>query len=490
MNEGILDFFKTVFKQEWKSIKSKSSVIKQKLEKIDQGLSGFSLMKLKNSSKCNDIRQAICDFANDLLDSKMKELKDGKKLKETLMGVKDKDNVSDRDKEKVKNLGDVSKFMQQFHIKDKALAEKLKTNEEKIKTLCENDPNLIKWSNLLKNDIRNVVNDIIIQESDAEDKEQYDKIVKEQQKEEQKKIDDAEKEAKKNQEEALKTLENERNKALSDVGVTPLRGETGDKAIQELHSAFDKILSVANELKEAQGGGEESEKEGEGEGTDGKTKPDMEKIASSVKNAIETDTHFGLKTIIEVKTMEKEGGDGKEDGEKGKPSQLDIFKNTIAILEPTFKAIEDTQKKTKLLTDCTSDAVQALYVGVTCIVGNVVSGNTKELGDSIKNLLARCAIDSDKTIGYGCPLLDENKPKEGNIFINVTNKLANGDDIIFKGLKDSAQDTNKFNEFMANFKRGVSKIFDLVKTQAENLKKEKEKKDADESKKTEQEENK
>ena len=68
MNEGILDFFKTVFKQEWKSIKSKSSVIKQKLEKIDQGLSGFSLMKLKNSSKCNDIRQAICDFANDLLD--------------------------------------------------------------------------------------------------------------------------------------------------------------------------------------------------------------------------------------------------------------------------------------------------------------------------------------------------------------------------------------------------------------------------------------
>ena len=80
INEGIFDFFKTLMKKEWQDVKSKDTNIKTKLEEVDRGLNGFTLIKMKKAGACATIRQSLADFANTLWDAKQKELDDGNKL--------------------------------------------------------------------------------------------------------------------------------------------------------------------------------------------------------------------------------------------------------------------------------------------------------------------------------------------------------------------------------------------------------------------------
>ena len=49
INEGIFDFFKTLMKKEWQDVKSKDTNIKTKLEEVDRGLNGFTLIKMKKA---------------------------------------------------------------------------------------------------------------------------------------------------------------------------------------------------------------------------------------------------------------------------------------------------------------------------------------------------------------------------------------------------------------------------------------------------------
>ena len=214
LNEGIFDFFKTLMKKEWNDIKSKNADIKKKLEEVDRGLKGFTLVKMKKSGACAEIRQQLCDFANTLWESKEKELEDGMKLQKMLMGLKDKDKVTSEDEENVANSGKISDYMKQFNVKDKALADKLSTYEKRINQTCKGDPDLTRWTDILKSEIRNIVNDMVIDvydktASDEEKKKAKEKreILRKQQEEQKKAIEKKDKENLKKQEDAIKKIE-------------------------------------------------------------------------------------------------------------------------------------------------------------------------------------------------------------------------------------------------------------------------------------------
>ena len=79
VNEGLLKTLfgiaKNLFKKDWETIKGDSGII-QVYKELDDKLTGFSLMKLSKKTECNQIRQALVDFACDWYDLKMNKAKE------------------------------------------------------------------------------------------------------------------------------------------------------------------------------------------------------------------------------------------------------------------------------------------------------------------------------------------------------------------------------------------------------------------------------
>ena len=474
INEGIFDFFKTVLKQEWSSVKSKNGEIKKRLEDCDRSLKGFTIVKMKKAGQCAEIRQALCDLANTLYDTKTKELEDGKKLQKMLMGLKDKDKISDEDKETVKTSGEVSSYMKKYNVKDKALADKITTYAKKINTLCKGDPDITRWADLLKDEVRNVVNDMIIAEYDKiaedEDKEKvkkYKEEVEKQRKEEEADRKKKDEEAQKTQEEKIKKIEKERADVLSKVGVSILKNQTGDKAYDTLSKAYtDMCDDILNALHK--NGGNTNDEDEDAEGLNDSKKYSFanfinEELEKDVMTVLGSDVYFGFDKVKDEQDLDKD-------------KLLIILKEIRTI----FKAVEQLTQSGKTLAETPSDAIQAMYVGLSQLITCAILD--RDLDGDMKTLLARCAIDSDKTLGYGLPPVDEKKPESGNIFVAITQQLMDS--------KDEAGVFKDNKELLNKLKQNMSKMFNEISKHAEELKDAKEKEDEKEVKKVEQEDNK
>ena len=447
LNEGIFDFFKTLMKQEWNGIKSKDANVKKKLEEADKALTGFTVIKMKKSGTCTQIRQALCDFANTLWESKSKELEDGKKLQKMLMGLKDKGEISDEDEDQVKKSGTVSKYMSQFNIKDKALADNLKNYEKKITDLCKGDPDLTRWTNLLKNDIRNIINSLIIDEYDkvAKDSEkekikQAKEELKKQQAEEQKKIDKKNKEAQKAQEDAIKEIEKERTDALSNAGVSPIKNQTGDKAFQDLSSNFEKLFNDAGITE----GHEYSFSNVINEG-----------LSKKLSNLLGSDNMFGISDIDKITDISDK-----------------LVRTILKELKRVFEIVDKVSEQGKLFKETPSDTVQALYVGLSKVISHALTDGV--LDDNTKLLLSKCSIDSDKTLGYGIPLIDPKDEKKGNVFTAVVGELT-------KSKSDVVKD-----ELLAKYTKNMTKMFNEIAKTAQELKDKRQKEDEKKAKQEEE----
>lgn len=463
INEGIFDFFKTLMKKEWQDVKSKDTNIKTKLEEVDRGLSGFTLIKMKKAGACATIRQSLADFANTLWEAKQKELDDGNKLQRMLMGLKDKGDVSDKEEEQIKKAGTVSKYMRQFDIKDKALVDKLKNYEKKITEVCQGDPDLTRWSNILKDEIRNIVNDMVIAEYEkisGEEKSAKKKIekakkkIKEQEKEKKKQTEEENKKAEKKQQDALKQIEKDREKVLSSVGVKPLKGQSGDKSVSTLMSAFNdissEILGESYKYSFKNMLNEKEEKKG---------------LSDDIKKVLGGDVYFGLKEL-----------ENKDDIDDKK---LKIIISEIKVVfDALDKLISSDSELKKSIKDVPSDAIQAMFVGISQTIIYALTDEDIKQHKDILNLLARCSIKSDKTLGYGLPSM---KDDEGNIFTVLMQTLKDAKD--GKGIfKD---DTDLLNKF----KQNITDIFDAIVKTAEDLKKKQKKKDEKEANDVNQENN-
>lgn len=448
LNEGIFDYFKVLAKKEWKSIKSKDATILKKLEDADRSLNGFTLAKLKNAGACVSIRQALCDFANTLWEYKKNELESGKKgIKKILMSISAKGSASEDDKTEIKNFEDITDYMKKFDIKDKTLKDTLKNLEAKLSELCDGNGDLIKWSNMLKLEIRNIINGMIIDEYDAsvdgeekkEEVKELEKVIEQEEDEEDDLIETENNKEKKEQEDSVKEIENERKNVLKNLGVT-LKDKVGDIC----KSAKDFIGSLAKKigLKESDDVYQYSFKNIINESKN-------KQLNREFKSMLDSDEFFGFSNI---------NSDIKDTVDK---------KIAVKLLKSVFDAIDEKSNQGKNFENVAPDAIQSMYVGLVAVVQYAITG--EKMNDDVLNLLARCSISSDDTIGYGIPLVDDKKREEGNIFTAVIKLLVDN------GVKVMGKVPNDHKDIPNKFKTNLDKIFKDITDKAEKLKKENEK---------------
>ena len=223
VNEGLLkNLFgvaKNLFRKDWKSIKGDPQIIRVYKE-LDDNLSGFSMMKLSKKGECNKIRQELVDFACDWYDLKMN---------------------------KAKEDGADPKPVKSMKFKNDTLRENLENLNKKIRDIAGEDEQMIKWAETLRDDMKIVINRSILEDMKDEDakKELEAKIA-----EETKKQEEINKVMEKWQNDQLKEIQKEREKLISNAKSTPIDANlSGDKAIQNFYSEFDKIKNDRKKAK-------------------------------------------------------------------------------------------------------------------------------------------------------------------------------------------------------------------------------------------------
>lgn len=227
VNEGLLKnlfgVVKNLFKKDWDSIKGDHSII-DAYKEIDDKLTGYSMMKLSKKGECNQIRQALVDFADDWYELKMNKAKD-----------------NDADPKPAKSM----KF------KDDTLRNNLDILQKKIRDIAGEDVQMKKWADRLLDDMKIVINKSILNDTDNEDtKNEIEKQIDDQIKKDE--IDNKKMLEWENSQ--LEQLEKERKMLITNVSATPETGDTsGDKEISKLFGnlKFDSkdefIKSIEND---------------------------------------------------------------------------------------------------------------------------------------------------------------------------------------------------------------------------------------------------
>ena len=224
VNEGLLKTLfgiaKNLFKKDWETIKGDSGII-QVYKELDDKLTGFSLMKLSKKTECNQIRQALVDFACDWYDLKMNKAKE-----------------DDTDPKPAKSM----KF------KNDTLKENLSALENKIKDIANGDEQMLKWANSLKEEMKTVINRTIYNSVNNDDvKKEIDKQIED----DSKKIEEVNKQMAKWENDQLVEINKERETLISSFNSSPENGNTtGDKEVSKLTKPFlnttkDDIIKYA-----------------------------------------------------------------------------------------------------------------------------------------------------------------------------------------------------------------------------------------------------
>lgn len=480
LNEGLLGTLfgglKMLLKRDWANIKCKNPSVLKHLQEIDKSLSGYTMTKMQFSNECQNIRQNVADYFNDILNYKLSQIE---KVEDPNAFIENED----KEKEENKDAKGVAKSL---NIKDKTLLDSIKKYKENIATACKSDAKLREYADQMLNSVEVFVNDVVLAELEKKGlaKEKLEKK-KKQLEEEQKKLDairkKMDKEAKKVGEDAMKKLEKERDDAFTSLGVKPIGPMDGDKAIDTISKEFKKVLSEFKDMRL------------------------NESALYEYDNILKGDTYLGLqKSLNEIKWEEVNKGASK----KAKPS-ADKF--IIRVILSKINTVFDVISKDKLkpmFKGVPSASAQAMMVALSNAVIYGFMGGNFEIGDNILSLLTKCAIDSDATIGFNLPLIDASKPKNGNFFVSIMNQFRNTDvsskeidNVVkatsdeekklilkaWKKYKNNGTNDDVLAEFadwgknqMKDFKNNMATLFDDIVKKAKELKEnaEKERKDA------------
>ena len=238
---------KMLLNKDWENIKCKNPSVLKHLKEMDKSLAGYTMIKMQYSSECQNIRQNIANYFNDILEYKLSQIEDidsGKAADKFL----EKEN---KEKEEEKELKGVAKIL---NLKDKNLLDKMKKYKDNISVACKPNGKLREYADQLLNSVTIFVNDVIISELEkkgaAEEKLEAERKKIE---EEEKKLQEVAKKmsevAKKASEEELKKIAQERDEALKSLGVTPLAPMKGDQAVDRIASQFKDILGNFDDIK-------------------------------------------------------------------------------------------------------------------------------------------------------------------------------------------------------------------------------------------------
>lgn len=470
INEGLFQFLKSLFKDDWKGIKSNSSELKKELEKIDKSLDGYTLLKRQNFNACSQFRQALCDFANDLLENGLEELEDGKSLKKVVMGIGDDE---DKVKNKVKMSPELESIVGKNSFKSKKLVEKMRDSAKNVDDIITKNPAIATWANTFKKSVKNLVNDILISKSDSDDKEAMAKAVEQKRKEDEQWLKDQMKGSYKTEQEKIKQIQKEREETFSKLDITPLRNMDSGKTIDFFKQKIEEIskgkcAQVMFGIKEGR-------------------KPTSSKFLSEIQDTLsKTGKQTGISKIFK-QLIQKCGtvteGAKNDDEKKFRKDATSIFVKFFKVLGFVHQVVESHKKE---LSEVTSDSIQAMYVGLMYTIlfglsdnGKIIDEDINNL-DDVKKLIMRCLISSDATIGYGFPLADEKKPEAGSIYQSITFSLIDNPSKLKEYVGDSNTFTTNIGNFIKNIKNDAEKVLDKNKKEQEAIAKKLKDKEAQE----------
>ena len=392
INEGLLKnifgAIKNMFKKDWETIKGDPGIISVYKE-LDDRLKGFSMMKLSKKDQCNQIRQELVDFACDWYDMKME---------------KSKENNTD------------PALAKSMEFKNDTLRENLENVDKKIKEIAAEDEQMVRWANILKDDMKIVINRSILAEmKDEEKKKELEKKAKEIEEADKKRregIENEMKEMEKEQNKMLEDVQNERDKMIANTGADPKtikEGVLGDKAVQNLCKDFENYKN----------------------GNDAN------------KDAFKNDNIFGFKKLFSDEDYNNE----------------DAFNKTFELLNSFYTALGD-QKVMMKFKGTPGQSVHAMCIAVNSFIKNCVYGGT-DYGNELP-LMAKCAVLSDPIVSYNLPLNDKKGNDAGNYFTDIVKLISDGK------LKNTEKKVIKLPD---DFKKNSTTLMNKIIQEAEKLKK-------------------
>jgi inhibitor of KinA sporulation pathway (predicted exonuclease) len=463
---------KMLFKKDWENIRCKNPSVLEYLKEVDKSLSGYTMVKMEFSSECNNIRQNVADYYNDILEYKLLQLEKEDNAEKFLEKQKMDSENDEKNEDRVDAVGKV------LNIKDKTLLDSLKKYVDNIKTNSSKSPKLKEYADQMLNAVIVTVNDIILKELEkkgvdkAKLEEKREKLEQERKhlEEVRKKMDE---EAKKAGEKALKELNKKRDDAMRKIGINPIGDMDGSKSIDMIVKQFGDMLKEFNNQKVNESA-----------------------LPNGYENVFKSDTYIGIQKSLEDLKMEFNGEENTDDEVYNKF----IIKVILNKVNTVFKVIS---KNKDLFKGVPSASVQAMMVSLTnAIIYGFVGGEkfNIEKDNARLSLMTKCVIDSDATIGFNLPLIDPKKPDNGNFFVSIMNQFKNTDissketeevlksmnkkdlDVLSKKIDDGSSDSDveldnsseiaKYfgSEIMKNFRQNMSKLFDIIVKKAKKIK--------------------
>ena len=458
---------KMLFKKDWENIKCKNPSVLEYLKEVDKSLSGYTMVKMEFSGECNNIRQNVADYYNDILEYKLLQLEKEDNAEKFLEKQKMDSENDEKNEDRVDAVGKV------LNIKDKTLLDSLKKYVDNIKTNSSKSPKLKEYADQMLNAVIVTVNDIILKELEkkgvdkAKLEEKREKLEQERKhlEEVRKKMDE---EAKKAGEKALKELNKERDDAMRKIGINPIGDMDGSKSVDTIVKQFVDMLKEFNSLKVNESA-----------------------LPKGYEDILKSDTYIGIqKTLEEL--------DFDSDKEFNNKFFIRVILNKI---DTVFKVV---LKNKDMFKGVPSASVQAMMISLTnsIIYGFVGDKFNITKKNEIISLMAKCAIDSDATVGFNLPLIDPKKPDNGNFFVSIMNQFKN-ENISSKEIDDTVKlfidngeidklkeewdegkekdtENDEFgkkisSDIMKNFKQNISTLFDLIINEAKRLKEKAEK---------------
>ena len=392
---------KMLFKKDWANIKCKNPSVLKHLQAIDKSLGGYTMTKMQFSGECTTIRQNIADYFNDILEYKLAQVEKEEDPDKFL-----KKENKEREDENNEEEGVAKKL----NLKDKTLLDSLSKYKSNINTACKASPKLREYADQMLNSVEVFVNDIILTELE---KKGLDKAKAE---EERKKIEEEEKRldairskmdkaASDADEKKMKELAKERDKAIAALGAKPIGPMDGDKAFDTIAKDFKKVLSGFEDMKLNESATIKDE------------------LPGRYGDILGKDTYIGIKKSLE--TIGWNISDQKKI-DKLEAEDKFIIRVILSKINTVFNVIANDKLK-PLLKEVPSVSVQAMMVALSNAIIYGFVGKEKFDIKNVITLLTKCAIDSDATIGFNLPLLDANKPENGNLFVSIMNQFRESD---------------------------------------------------------------
>jgi len=394
INEGLLKnifgSIKNLFKQDWSTITGDQSII-DRYKELDQELSGFTMMKLLKRDRCNQVRQQLVNFAEDWFD--------------ILASEADKGN------------GTIAPI-ESMEFEDKTLRKDLEACEKQIKTICDGDPQMIKWSQLLLNNMKHVINRAIINKDYADDASK--KQIEDMEKEGKDAMNKENKEMEKVQKDSLTEIEKERVDLISKAGATPVDEKLeGNKAVQNLCSEYNNIKDGVEKAK---------------------------KNKQSTKQPFKNSQILGFKNLLSDDDLKNNNA----------------FKTTSALWD-AFYAQLNTNENMKLFEQTPSRSIQAMCISVNIFIKSCVYGD-QSYTNSLP-LMAKCAIVSEGISSYNIPLSKTKvNGKQLNYFSDTLGKLTAG--------KFENPTTKEKLAISDDFKKNAKTLMNKIIKEAEKMMKE------------------